>query len=57
MSADIMDFFEYEHLPLKLQDISQPFCGLARWIHSTVPDNAERSVSLRKLLEAKDAAL
>jgi hypothetical protein len=57
MSEPILQFFEYRHLPLALQDISKPFAGTATWMVETLPRNPERSASLRKLLEAKDAAV
>ena len=50
-------FFVYKHLPDKLQDISMTFCHLAREIVREYPANDERTVTLRKLLEAKDAAV
>lgn len=53
----ILRFFHYAHLPVSLQAVSHPFCELAAHIVSTLPRNAERSVALRKLLEAKDAAV
>lgn len=53
----ILRFFHYAHLPPKLQVASQPFCDLAQHIIMTLPRNAERTVALRKLLEAKDAAV
>lgn len=53
----IMQFFAYEHLPAHLQDISKPFGEMAKWIVETLPRNPERTVTLRKLLEAKDAAV
>lgn len=53
----IMKFFTFEHLPEKLKAASRPFCDLAELVHSTAPRSAERSVALRKLLEAKDAAV
>jgi len=40
-----------------LQAASRPFCELAAHIIGTLPRNAERTVALRKLLEAKDAAV
>lgn len=49
-------FFKFSHLPEKLQEISAPFTLLAAMI-CTLPRNPERSVALRKLLEAKDAAV
>lgn len=69
MSEPIMQFFAYEHLPEKLQAVSKPFCELARIVvgepevpagtsvQFPLPRNAERTVTLRKLLEAKDAAV
>ncbi|HET8730099.1 MAG TPA: hypothetical protein VFM34_03225 [Moraxellaceae bacterium] len=53
----ILRYFHYGHLPMPLQTSSKPFCDLARHIVETLPRNAERSVALRKLLEAKDAAV
>lgn len=54
----IMRFFEFAHLkdgPLKATSIM--FFELASKIVATVPRNAERTVALRKLLEAKDCAV
>lgn len=53
----VLRFFHYSHLPAALQERSRPFCELARRLVDTTPRNAERSVALRKLLEAKDAAV
>jgi hypothetical protein len=67
----ILQFFKYEHLPQNLQQVSRPFCQLAHAIANgdncaesgtvtlgpPIPRNAERTVALRKLLEAKDAAV
>ncbi len=53
----ILRFFHYGHLPEGLRARSKPFCDLARLIVDTTPRNAERAVALRKLLEAKDAAV
>lgn len=52
----ILVFFEYEHLPPHLQRVSLEFHKLAHQIASG-PQNAETTVALRKLLEAKDAAV
>lgn len=70
MSEHIIQFFAYEHLPAKLQEVSKPFADLARAIvgdergmpggtsiQFPLPRNPERTVALRKLLEAKDAAV
>lgn len=53
----ILQFFAYEHLPDHLQAVSAPFCELAQRIVVSLPRNPERTVALRKLLEAKDAAV
>ncbi len=53
----ILQFFAFEHLPEHLQRISRPFGELARAIVEDLPRNPERTVALRKLLEAKDAAV
>lgn len=56
----IMQFFAYDHLPPALQKVSAAFCELAKAIthpETGLPRNPERTVALRKLLEAKDAAV
>lgn len=53
----IMQFFACEHLPKELREVSQPFRDMATRIEMTLPRNPERTVALRKLLEAKDAAV
>ena len=53
----ILHFFHYAHLPATFQSASKPFCDLAEHIVTTLPRNPERTVALRKLLEAKDAAV
>lgn len=71
MEEHILQFFAYEHLPAHLQAVSKPFCELAHAIvlgdntsasgnvtmGPPLPRNPERTVALRKLLEAKDAAV
>jgi hypothetical protein len=52
----IVQFFAYAHLPSHLQEVSKPFADLAQTV-LTLPRNPERTVALRKLLEAKDAAV
>ena len=52
----VLQFFEYEHLPPHLQEVSKPFCELAETV-AALSSNAETTVALRKLLEAKDAAV
>ena len=71
LKEHILQFFAYAHLPAHLQGVSKPFCELANAIVSgdntpesgtvtfggPLPRNPERTVALRKLLEAKDAAV
>jgi hypothetical protein len=53
----ILRHFTYAHLPADLATISEPFCELAFEMAELLPFNAETSTALRKLLEAKDAAV
>lgn len=57
MEEPIMQFFAYEHLPANLQEVSKQFCAVAILMIATLPRNPERTVALRKLLEAKDAVV
>jgi hypothetical protein len=54
MPAPIIKFFAYEHLPKHLQEVSKPIGDLASEMDAILPDGAEKSAGLRKLLEAKD---
>lgn len=54
MPSPIMKYFEYKHLPPSLQLVSNGICELAQHYDKTLPDCAEKSADLRKLLEAKD---
>ena len=53
----ILQFFAYLHLPDRLRAVSRPFSDMATELVETLPRNPERTVALRKLLEAKDAAV
>lgn len=53
----MLQFFTYAHLPEHLGKVSLPFCQLAEELCETLPSNPERTVALRKLLEAKDCAV
>ena len=57
MNEYLLQFFAYEHLPAHLQSISKPFGELANALVASLPRNPERTVALRKLLEAKDCAV
>lgn len=53
----MMKWFAYEHLPSHLQEVSKQFHALASDIALLVQPGPERTVAMRKLLEAKDAAV
>lgn len=53
----LLQFFEFGHLPAQLQGTSQLFHDLAKAIVASVPRNPERTMALRRLLEAKDCAI
>lgn len=52
-----MRYFETRHLPAGLAVVSTQFRDLAEWVEENLPAGAEKSTALRKLLEAKDAAV
>ena len=53
----MLQWFECEHLPEPLRTTSQRFRDLAILIADTIEPGPERTVALRKLFEAKDAAV
>ncbi len=54
----ILRYFEYDHLPAgPLRDTSVWFHGLAHQVAESLPAGPETSTALRKLIEAKDAAV
>ena len=53
----MLRWFGIEHHPPDQRETSRPFFELASTICATLPAGAERSTALRKLLEAKDAAV
>jgi hypothetical protein len=53
----LLRYFDHEHLPEPLAAVSAPFGRLARQLVEEVPPGPERSTAVRKLLEAKDAAV
>jgi hypothetical protein len=56
-SERMLRFFRYHHLPPVLQSISHAYCDLAVATCADIRPGPERTVALRKLLEAKDAAV
>ena len=57
MDERMLKYFEFAHLPEHLQVVSCKFHELAWTLCSVVEAGPERTVALRKLLEAKDAAV
>lgn len=53
----MMKWFEYGHLPQPLKSVSMQFHNLATNVVEDIEPGPERTVALRKLLEAKDAAV
>ena len=56
-SVEMLKFFAYEHLPSHLQGVSLPFCELAQEVVRNLPSGPEKTMCMRKLLEAKDCAV
>jgi hypothetical protein len=55
-TEQVLQYFEYGHLRDDLQDVAQPFHGLAHLVANDLR-GPEATVCLRKLLEAKDCAV
>jgi len=53
----LIQFFSYGHLPDHLKNVSKPFNDLAKVLDKALLDNPEKSMAMRKLLEAKDCAV
>lgn len=57
MRSKIIRWFETDHLPQHLAIVVQEMGEVARWLDEKLPEGAEKATALRKLLEAKDAAV
>ncbi len=53
----MLKWFKFDHLHGQLKEVSSHYCELAKTTCQLVPPGPERTVALRKLLEAKDAAV
>ena len=49
----ILDYFNYEHLPPQLQDVSKKFYELAHWVNDNLEDGPEKTAR-RQRLRSKD---
>jgi hypothetical protein len=57
-TLQLLELFEYGHLPEHLQEISKPFHDLAWSVaRRKTQRGAEQTTCLRKLLEGKDCAV
>jgi hypothetical protein len=53
----MLKWFAFDHLPEPLREVSSRFAELANAVCTLAEPGPERTVALRKLLEAKDAAV
>ena len=53
-TTGLLRYFEHEHLPEHLREVSAPVGELAHEMVAMLPDGPELTTGLRKLLEAKD---
>lgn len=54
---NLLKYFTYTHLPPHLAKLSMEFHDMAHFLENTLPNGSEKTVAIRKLLEAKDAAV
>ena len=58
LTEPLLRYFTFDHLPAgPLRETSKMFARLANDLTAVLSRSAERTVALRKLLEAKDAAV
>ena len=53
----LLKYFNYDHLPDHLASLSKLFHDMAHNLAATLPEGSEKTVAIRKLLEAKDSAV
>jgi len=53
----LLRYFEHGHLAPDQAAVSHQFSDIAHWVTDNLPAGPETTVALRKLLEAKDAAV
>jgi hypothetical protein len=54
MAHQMLRYFTFNHLPDNLAEVSRSHGLLAEQMDMTLPDCAEKTAGMRKLLEAKD---
>ena len=55
--STILQFFAYEDVNTHLRELTDEFYYMAQYLDRILPTSAEKSVTLRKLLESKDSAV
>lgn len=55
--VSLVRYFDHAHLPPHLAAVSAPFGDLVVKVVTQLPDSAELTTAVRKLLEAKDCAV
>ena len=55
--STILQFFAYEDANAHLRELTDEFYYMAQYLDRILPTSAEKSVTLRKLLESKDCAI
>lgn len=53
-AGPLLKYFVFDHLPEHLKGPSRSIGATAAWMDQNLPDCDEKSVGMRKLLEAKD---
>lgn len=53
-ALNLLRYFAWQHLPPPLQNVSRQVAELAQEMATRLPEGAELTAGLRKLLEAKD---
>ena len=60
-AKELITYMSYEHLPEHLQEVSRPFCDLARQLYESATQSGDVSTqtvrALEYLLAAKDCAV
>jgi hypothetical protein len=56
--SQLLRYFDYRHLPAgPLREVAGSFSGQAEYLDAVLPAGSEKTTALRKILEAKDAAV
>lgn len=54
---ELLQYFDFKHLPEALQTVSRPFNKLAEDLDRQLEDGSQKDLALTHLLQAKDAAV